>query len=135
MTWLKNAVMALCVIAFSNPLLAEEPKGDLKKLQGTWISKDESGESSWTFKDDAIHLKTPTREYKGKVKLDEKGTPFSTMDLAMGDDSPNAKGVTGLCIYKIEDKKVTICFSTTSRPKEFKAQGFEAFLFELKLKE
>ena len=38
--------------------------GDLKAMQGTWTSKDDSGESTWEFKGDKLSIKTPTRAYE-----------------------------------------------------------------------
>ncbi len=68
-------------------------EGDLKAMQGEWISKDEQGgESVWKFKADHVSLKTPNRGYEITIKLNPKGEPEKHIDFDVLDDSPNAKG-------------------------------------------
>jgi len=116
---------------------ADEPKieGDLKTLQGEWVSKDEGGnESTWVFKGDKLHLKAhPDREYKVTIKIDEKAKPEKGIDFAVSDDSPNAKDFKAKGIYKLDgDKKATICFGVDdSRPTEYKTDGQTQFSFDL----
>lgn len=116
---------------------AEDPKveGDLKTLQGEWISKDEGGnESKWVFKGDKLHLKAhPEREYKITIKLDDKAKPEKTMDFAVADDSPNAKDFKAKGIFKLDgDKKASICFGVDDkRPTEYKTDGMTQFSFDL----
>ena len=50
-------------------------EGDLKLLQGDWITKDDAGnESKWNFKGDKVVLKAQPgdREYTMTIKLDDK---------------------------------------------------------------
>ena len=76
-------VTSVMALAFAAPiaLRADEPKieGDLKALQGDWTSKDDQGESTWTFKGDKLHLKTPDREYEITIKIDDKAKPDKTI--------------------------------------------------------
>ena len=116
---------------------AEDPKieGDLKLLQGEWVSKDDQGnESKWTFKGDKLHLKAhPEREYKITIKIDEKAKPEKTMEFAVADDSPNSKDFKAKGIYKLDgDKKASICFGVDDkRPTEFKTDMQTQFSFDL----
>jgi uncharacterized protein (TIGR03067 family) len=115
----------------------KEISGDLKKMQGEWVSKDDQGESTWKFKEDKLSIKTPTRGYEITLTLDPKAKPHPTMDLKVDDDSPNAKGVTGLAIYKFDgEKKFSICMGAgeAERPKEFKSDFPQTILFELSKK-
>jgi uncharacterized protein (TIGR03067 family) len=127
------ALLLAGVAAFA----ADEPKieGDLKALQGEWVSKDDGGnESVWTFKGDQLHLKAhPDREYKITVKLDEKLKPEKGIDFAVAADSPNAKDFKAKGIYKLDgEKKATICFGVgDERPKEYKTDGMMQFSFDL----
>ena len=116
---------------------ADDPKieGDLKLLQGEWISKDEAkNESTWVFKGDKLHLKAhPDREYKITIKIDEKAKPEKTMDFAVADDSPNSKNYKAKGIYKLDgEKKVSICFGVDDkRPTEYKTDVMTQFSFDL----
>jgi uncharacterized protein (TIGR03067 family) len=113
-------------------------EGDLKELQGEWVSKDEQGaESTWTFKADRLSIKAPGREYEITIKLDPKGEPEKHMDFTVLETSPNAKGTKAEGIYKLTDGgKLMICFASgeASRPKEFKTDFGSSFSFELKKK-
>ena len=121
------STMALALFA-TLAARADEPKieGDLKLLQGDWVTKDEQGnESNWTIKGDKVSLKAQPgdREYTMTIKIDEKAKPEKTIDFAVSDDSKNAKGFKSPGIYKFDgDKKVSICFSADGqgRPKVYK---------------
>jgi uncharacterized protein (TIGR03067 family) len=110
-------------------------EGDLKKLQGEWISKDpQGGESIWSFKGDKLSLKVPGREYSIVIKLDEKSKPEKNMDFDVADDSPNAKGFKAPGIYKFDgETKVTIAFGADGkdRPTEYKTDFTKSFSFDL----
>jgi uncharacterized protein (TIGR03067 family) len=129
--------LAAGLLAWTTAQAQDEPKieGDLKTLQGNWISKDDAGESTWTFKGNKLHLKTPGREYKITVRLDSKPKP-ATIDLDVAEDSPNAKDFKGKGIYKFEGTdKAVICFSNDdSRPTTFEADFQTTFLFNLEKK-
>lgn len=126
------------VLTVPLPTRAAEPTGDLKKLQGEWISTDEQGaESTWTFKDDKLSLKAPGREYEIKIKVDGDAKPEKTIDFDVLETSPNAKGFKAPGIYKFEgDDKVTICFGQegAGRPKDYNADFMNTFTFELSRK-
>lgn len=130
MTFRRAAITSSLVLALSAALAvrADDPKveGDLKLLQGDWVTKDEQGnESKWNFKGDKVTLKAQPgdREYAMTIKLDEKAKPDKTIDFAVSDDSKNSKGFKSPGIYKFDgDKKATFCFSADgqTRPKEYK---------------
>ncbi len=112
--------------------------GDLKTMQGEWISRDGQGaESVWKFKGEHVSLKTPTRAYEMTIKLNEKGMPEKHIDFDVSKDSPNAKGYQAQGIYKLTaDGILKICFANgdSGRPKEFKTDFGKAFSFDLKRK-
>jgi uncharacterized protein (TIGR03067 family) len=136
------AVPLLAVLFLAAPTLlrADEPKaptGDLKSMQGEWVSSDEqNGESTWSFKNDRLSLKTPTRAYQITVKLDPEAKPERSIDFKALEDSPNAKGAMAQGIYKFDGEKLQICFNGPDgeRPKEFKNDFPKSLLFELKKK-
>jgi uncharacterized protein (TIGR03067 family) len=111
-------------------------EGDLKTMQGQWISKDGQGmESIWTFKAEHVSLKTPTRAYEMSIKLNSKGEPEKHIDFDVATDSPNAKGYKAQGIYKFTPEgTLKICFSDgeSGRPKEFKTDFGKSFAFDLK---
>lgn len=111
----------------------QDEKGDLKALQGAWISKDDSGESTWTFKGNTLSLKTPGREYEIVIKLDEASKPHKAIDFDVDKESPNAAGYKATGIYKLDGDKLSICFGEeqSGRPKEFEGDFMSTFLFEL----
>jgi uncharacterized protein (TIGR03067 family) len=113
----------------------EELSGDLKALQGSWITKDDSGESTWKFEKDMLSLEVPGRSYKIKIKLDEKAEPHKHIDMDVLEDSPNAKGFKAPGIYKIDGDSLTICFTSDgTRPEKFEGDFMTTFLFESKKK-
>jgi uncharacterized protein (TIGR03067 family) len=114
-------------------------EGDLKKIQGEWVSKDEQGaESTWMFKDDHLTIKAPGRGYEITITLNSKAEPEKHMDFTVLDNSPNAKGTKAPGIYKLTaDGKLLVCFGSPggdSRPKEYKTDFTSSFSFELKKK-
>ena len=129
-------------LALNSSVRGDDPKPDdkkdavldLKKMQGEWVSRDDSGESTWKFKGDKLSIKTPSRMYEITLRLDPKAKPNPSVDMKVGDDSPNAKGITGLAIYKFDgDKKLAICMGAgdAERPIEFKSDFPKIILFEL----
>ena len=136
---LRRALLASFILGLiaCGSAYAEDPKieGDLKSLQGEWISKDDQGnESTWTFKGDKLHLKAhPDREYKITIKIDENAKPEKAMEFAVADDSPNSKGYKAKGIYKFDgEKKASICFGVNDkRPTEFKTDMQMQFSFDL----
>jgi uncharacterized protein (TIGR03067 family) len=133
------AILLIVGTALGASSFADEPKveGDLKSLQGEWVSKDSQGESFWTFKGNHLSIKTPDRAYEMTIKLDPKQTPEKHIDFEVLDDSPNAKGTKAAGIYKIEDDgSVRIAFAgaDAERPTEYKTDPAKSFSFELKKK-
>jgi uncharacterized protein (TIGR03067 family) len=118
-------------------LRGDEPTGDLKKMQGEWISKDEMlGESTWIFKGDRLSLKGGDRAYEMTVKLDSGAKPERTIDFDVLDSSPNAKGVKAPGIYKFDGEALEICFAgvDSPRPKKFESEFPMAFAVKLEKK-
>jgi uncharacterized protein (TIGR03067 family) len=137
----KAAIAVVFVVgaALGAPGFAEEPKveGDLKSLQGEWVSKDSQGESFWTFKGNRLSIKTPDRAYEMTITLDPKQSPEKHIDFEVLEDSPNAKGVKAAGIYKLDGDTVKIAFAgpDAERPTEYKTDPVKSFAFELKKKE
>lgn len=106
---------------------------DLKAFEGVWVSTDDTGESTWTFKGDRLELVTPTRKYEISLKLDPTAKPHKTIELIVQPNSPNAAGYTAPGIYKIEGDKAAICFGDdqSGRPEKFESNFPSAFFFEL----
>lgn len=132
-------VVVLLVGAVSHGDVAKDAKasGDLGKLQGVWVAPSQGGgDVVYTFKEDKLTLKAPTREYKMTVKLDEAARPHKTIDLRIDVGPDDAKGQTSKGIYKLEgDDKFVFCFTPAAeRPAKFEQVGFEQFLIELKRK-
>lgn len=130
--FLKSVALSLAV----TPALvrADEAAEDLKKFQGTWISKDpNTGEATWKFAKNKLTLEAPGRSYKITIELDPKAEPHKSIEMKVDQDSPDAKNFDGPGIYKFDgDDKLTICFGTQTRPTEFKfKEDFTAFVFEL----
>ena len=135
-----RALGALVVVLAVGLLVhAEDEKAspDLKKLQGAWTTASQGGaDVVYTFKDDKLTVKAPTREYKMTVKLDDTAKPNKTIDLHIDDGPEDAKGKTSKGIYKFDgDDKFVFCFTPEGeRPTKFEQVGFEQFLTELKRK-
>ena len=111
---------------------------DLKKLQGQWTAASQGGgDVVYTFKDDKLAVKAPTREYKMTVKLDDAAKPHKAIDLHIDEGPDDAKGSTSKGVYKFDgDDKFVFCFSPEGeRPTKFEQVGTEQFLVELKRKD
>ncbi len=115
---------------------APEITGDLKTMQGEWVSRDGQGnESVWSFKREHVSLKTPTRGYEMTIKLNSRAEPEKQIDFDVLENSPNAKGYKARGIYRFtSDGTLKICFSNgdSGRPKEFKTDFGNSFAFDLK---
>ncbi len=107
----------------------------IKAIQGTWVtSENDSLDAKWAFKGETVQVSVNGEEYTGKIKLDEKAKPHSTMDIAISAGPEESKGKTGKAIYKLDGEKLVISVSTPGqdRPKDFKPGPDEVHLFELK---
>jgi uncharacterized protein (TIGR03067 family) len=141
---ISRVVVALVfVLIASSGARAEDAKdakasADLKKLQGQWTTPSQgTGDVVYTFKDDKLTVKAPTREYKMTVKLDDAAKPSKTIDFHIDEGPDDAKGSTSKGIYKFDgDDKFVFCFMPEGeRPTKFEQVGTEQFLVELKRKE
>ena len=110
---------------------------DLKTLQGSWAAPSQGGEDSvYTFKDNKLTVKAPTRTYQMTVTLDEAAKPHKAMELKIDEAPEDAKGKTVHAIYKLDgDDKLSLCFKPEGeRPGKFEQVEMEQFLIELKRK-
>jgi uncharacterized protein (TIGR03067 family) len=139
-----RAAGALAVVMVAGAaLFAQDAKdakasADLKKLQGQWTTPSQGGgDVVYTFKDDKVTVKAPTREYKMTVKLDDAAKPNKTIDLHIDEGPDDAKDATSKGIYKFDgNDKFVFCFMPEGeRPTKFEQVGMEQFLVELKRKE
>jgi len=49
--------------------------GDLKALQGVWVSQNDQGETTRVFKGSHLSVKAPGRAYEFTIKLDSVAKP------------------------------------------------------------
>ncbi len=97
---------------------------DRKKLQGDWTATsavDGGEKSTYTFKDDKLTIKAPSRSYEMTVTLDDSAKPERSIDMKIEAAPDDAKGKTSKGIYKFEgDDKLYICFRLEGeRPTHF----------------
>ena len=112
---------------------------DLKAMQGSWTATAPSGSDVlFTFKDDKLTVKSPSRSYQITVTLDEKAKPEKTIDLHVDEAPDDAKDKTSKGIYKLDadDRdKLQICFSPEgTRPSKYETVEPDQYLVELKRK-
>ncbi len=136
---LLGMTLAAAIVAGSG-VRAEDKKadlsGDLKKLQGTWVSTpDNAQESRWVFEGKKSTTTAGGREYVCEVKVDPKATPHPTIDFVVIEGEDDSAGKTAQGIYKLEGDTLILCVSLPdvgSRPTEFEAVEEETHLFNLK---
>jgi uncharacterized protein (TIGR03067 family) len=107
----------------------------LKAVQGTWVtSESDSLDAKWVIKGESLEATVNGMEYLGKLKLDEKAKPHSTLDIALTSGPEDAKGKTAKGVYKLDGEKLVIAVSVPGhdRPKDFEPAPDEVYLFELK---
>jgi uncharacterized protein (TIGR03067 family) len=134
------ALLAVATLAaWSAPVATAEDEaisGDLKKMQGTWVKDGEEGpDVKWTIKGDKLDVEVAGMEFKCKLVLDSKATPFPTADLEIKDGPGDAAGKTSKAIYKFDGEKLVFCVThpgIESRPTEFKPIEDQALIFTLK---
>jgi uncharacterized protein (TIGR03067 family) len=109
----------------------------LKAIQGTWVtSENDSIEAKWEIKGETLKASVNGMDYVGKVKVDDKAKPHSTLDIDLTEGPEDAKGKTAKAVYKIDGDKLVIAVSHPGqdRPKDFEQAADEVYLFELKKK-
>lgn len=125
--------------ASTAPAADDAPKAsaDLKKLQGEWTAPSAGGgEVVYTFKDNKLTVKAPTRTYQMTVTLDASAKPHKTIDFKIDEGPEDAKGKTSKAIYKLDgDDKAVLCLRPEGeRPDKFEQVGEEQFVINLKRK-
>jgi uncharacterized protein (TIGR03067 family) len=125
---MKAVVMAVsCLLAATAP--DDPPKGDLERLQGTWVAKvgpNQDLSIVLTVKDRSITLSVPLPGGKasvrnGTIQIDEMAGPktwdWVGLDALDGSPLPDIPA-----IYKLEGDRLTICSGDPrkGRPVEFK---------------
>jgi uncharacterized protein (TIGR03067 family) len=117
-------------IVTAEPALADEPTGDLAKLQGSWSAKvgpDKNVPITLTVKDNKIELKVTRpdgEEIKltGQIKLDEKASPKASDWIEFTGPDGQELG-DNKAIYKLEGDTWTTCSGGpgNDRPTKFEA--------------
>ena len=134
------AALALVTVALAAVSQAADDKkdndtdADRKKMQGEWTAPSAGSEKSvYTFKDDKLSVKAPSRSYEITVTLDAAAKPEKSIDLKIDKAPEDAKGKTSKGIYKFDgDDKLVICFRAEGeRPTKFEQIGFEQIVVEL----
>ena len=107
----------------------------LKAIQGTWVtSENDSLDAKWVIKGETLEATVNGMEYVGKLKVDDKAKPHSTLDIALTQGPEDSKGKTAKAVYKLDGEKLVIAVSHPGhdRPKDFEPVPDEVYLFELK---
>jgi uncharacterized protein (TIGR03067 family) len=146
----KTSVIRRCVLATAAglALLGSSPSSAiaaddsavvpaLKPLQGTWATSENAGlDAKWEFKGDTFKATVDGMDYVGKIKVDDKAKPHSTLDLDLTDGPEDAKGKTAKGVYKVDGDTLVIAVSHPGhdRPTDFDPVPDEVHLFKLKKK-
>jgi uncharacterized protein (TIGR03067 family) len=127
-----------CAAGFATRAVAvEEPALEpaIQAIQGTWVtSENDSIDAKWVIKGETLAASVNGMEYVGKLKVDDKAKPHSTLDIALTEGPEDAKGKTAKALYKLDGEKLVIAVSHPGhdRPKDFEPAPDEVYLFELK---
>ena len=122
--------LGLLAPVFSTSAFADEPKGDLAKVQGTWTAKigpEKNIPITLTIKDDKTELKLTGPggvevKLTATIKIDEKASPksydLSNLTAPDGNELPDIKA-----IYKLDGDTWTTCSGGpgNDRPTKFEA--------------
>ena len=134
---MRNAFLALAVVAVVATTVSADPKKDLEKLAGKWqptllqvgdakLPAEQLKKISLVIEGEKYTV-TAEAPDKGTLKIDKKDK-LLTMDI-VGTEGPN-KGKTILAIYEIDGDTLKICYALEGkvRPTEFKAANAKMML-------
>lgn len=139
--WKHGAALALMAVVAAGSNVSGDDKakvsGDLKKLQGAWVTAADGSahEARWVFDGDTMKATVNGMEHTTKVVVEPKAEPHPTIDLEITEGPDEVKGKKSLGIYKLDGDKLTVCVGMPGldkRPADFKTVEDEAFMFELK---
>jgi uncharacterized protein (TIGR03067 family) len=128
----------LAVVAGVVPALLradDEVSGDLKKMQGTWVSAGQGPESRWVIKGNTLEVRVNEEDYTCSLTLDPKTAPHPSADIMITKGPGDSPGKSSKAIYKFDGGHLFICVTHpggANRPTDFKSAENEAILFELK---
>ena len=103
-TWTRTIGLILAVVLVAGAR-GDEAKvsGDLKALQGAWVSAPGSDPSSrWEFNGESMRSTVNDTDYATKVVLEPKANPQPAIDFTVTDGPEELKGKTAKGIYKID---------------------------------
>lgn len=106
----------------------------LKSLQGMWIIEENGSiQTVWTIKDDTITARVDGVEYGGKLTVDPKAEPHSTIAVEIQKGPEDAKGQKVKGIYKLDGSTLTVNVANpgVDLPTDFKAVDGQTRVFEL----
>lgn len=128
----KLFALVVCVLVAQTAVRADEPNGDAKKVEGTWLPTkmelagtplpDEVMKSiKMVLEKDKYLVTVGAQKDEGTTKVDAKAKP-KAMDIT-GTEGPN-KGKTFLAIYELNGDELKICYdlSGKERPKKFETK-------------
>jgi uncharacterized protein (TIGR03067 family) len=130
-------ISALLLLLVGAPALVQGDdkalKGDLKSLQGTWVS--EIGpESEWIFEDNNLKATVNGMFYQCLVTLDEKGKPQREINIKITGGAADGLGKQSKGIYKLDGETLKLCIGLPgeeTRPTEFETEDGKYYAFEL----
>jgi len=124
---------ALLVLVAGFLVAADDPKDELKKLEGTWtmVSGEKDGKNvaeqtiktaKLVIKGDQHDFRIGDETFKGTLKVDPSKKP-KTIDAT--DTEGPFKGKTLLGIYELDGDNFKVCFAKPGedRPKEFSTKS------------
>ena len=126
---MRTFLACLVVIASGSQILADDPKGDLAKVQGKWtamVGPEDNIPLSLEIKDKTVNvvvkLEGEELKLKGEFAIDDTKIPKEWTWLKFKGSDGNEMGE-NRAIYKLDGDELTICNGGPgkARPTDFKA--------------